>query len=119
MKLPKFFYRFNGRDDMSHRLKCPNCNHELQNRFILVFKIKNIDGKKLPCSSCNYELIDSQKLVIWIVKSLIVFIPIAVILGHRDNGLLFIIPILLIAWIVLSLFIPLKPAVFRKNSNRF
>lgn len=109
---------------MSSVLTCPNCKKKLPNRLFLIVKSARMDSsmsstaeiKKLPCPYCNYELIDTNKLRKWAIVTLIIFFPLGIILGHRANGLLFIVPILVILFIYAVISVPLKSEVFR-NEN--
>lgn len=108
---------------MSSLLECPNCKHGLPNKLSLIIKsAKNNstvsdtgDVKKLPCPYCNYELIDINKLRKWAVVTLVVFLPLGIILGYRSNGLLFIIPILLVLFVYAVVTVPIKTKVFKNK----
>lgn len=110
---------------MSSVLVCPNCKHKLPNKLSLIIKStktnssisSTVDVKKLPCPYCNYELIDMNKLRKWAIITLIIFFPVGIILGHRANGLLFIVPILLILFIYAVISVPLKSEVFRNEKS--
>lgn len=96
---------------MPRKLRCPNCHHELNNRFLLVFQIKNVGDKKLPCKQCGYELVDTLKLMKWVLMQMLTLLPLGLVLGQARYGLLYIFPMLLILWIWSAVIIPLKKEV--------